>query len=168
MTADEAVRDHSGLVYKVAEKFFRFANHSTSFDEDDLVQVGFIGLLKGAARFDESLGYKPSTYFVHMIRGEILRFLRENLSGVRVPREMTYTERMKVVSTSLNQVVVDDGNPIELMQLIPHYEDYSEIEVRDMIDRTCDERQKKIFHLKTCDKSQVEIGEVMGYSQAQV
>lgn len=52
---------------------------------DDLFQVGVIGLIKAIDNFDLSYGLKLSTYAVHLIVGEIKRYIRDN-TAVRVSR----------------------------------------------------------------------------------
>ena len=42
-----------------------------------MIQMGYMGLLKAARRFDPSLGFKFSTYAVPMIAGEIRSQLRD-------------------------------------------------------------------------------------------
>lgn len=44
---------------------------------DDLYSCGCVGLIKAADNFDESLGYRFSTYAVPVILGEIKRYFRD-------------------------------------------------------------------------------------------
>ncbi len=62
-----------GLVYMVLERF-----KNTSYDYDDLFQVGSIGLIKAIDKFDFSFQVRFSTYAVPMIIGEIKKFLRDD------------------------------------------------------------------------------------------
>lgn len=62
-----------GLVYMVLEKF-----KNTSYEYEDLFQVGSIGLLKSIDKFDFSYNVRFSTYAVPMIIGEIKKFLRDD------------------------------------------------------------------------------------------
>jgi len=62
-----------GLVYMVLERF-----KNTSYDYEDLFQVGSIGLLKAIDKFDFSFNVRFSTYAVPMIIGEIKKFLRDD------------------------------------------------------------------------------------------
>lgn len=79
---DEIVAKNLGLVRSIVKKFlFQPA------DEDDLFQIGCIGLLKAAERFDESFGAKFSTYAVPLIIGEIKRYLRDD-GTVKVSRRL--------------------------------------------------------------------------------
>ena len=54
---------------------------------DDLIQIGYIGLLKAARRFDPERGLKFSTYAVPMIAGEIRSQLRDK-GAVKVSRSL--------------------------------------------------------------------------------
>lgn len=62
-----------GLIYMVLERF-----KNTSYEYEDLFQVGSIGLLKAIDRFDFSFNVRFSTYAVPMIMGEIKKFLRDD------------------------------------------------------------------------------------------
>lgn len=62
-----------GLVYMVLERF-----KNTSYDYEDLFQVGSIGLLKAIDKFDFAYNVRFSTYAVPMIIGEIKKFLRDD------------------------------------------------------------------------------------------
>jgi len=62
-----------GLIYMVLERF-----RGTSYDHEDLFQVGSIGLLKAIDKFDFSFQVRFSTYAVPMIIGEIKKFLRDD------------------------------------------------------------------------------------------
>lgn len=77
-TGDEQARAdvyeaNVGLIYMVLERFKK-----TSYDYEDLFQVGSIGLLKAIEKFDFSFNVKFSTYAVPMIIGEIKKFLRDD------------------------------------------------------------------------------------------
>lgn len=60
---------------------------------DDLIQVGYIGLIKAIDRFDPSKGNKFSTYAIPTITGEMRRYLRDKWSVIRIPR---YLQELKV------------------------------------------------------------------------
>ncbi len=77
---DEIVERNMGLVYSVAG---RFANRHC--ENEDLIQIGAIGLIKAAKRFDSSFGVRFSTYAVPVIIGEIRRFLRDD-GSIKVSR----------------------------------------------------------------------------------
>ena len=53
---------------------------------DDLVQVGSVGLVAAARRFDASRGIPFAAYAAPTIEGELRRYLRDRSSTIRVPR----------------------------------------------------------------------------------
>lgn len=65
----------------------RFA--SASVDQEDLYQIGCIGLLKAVDRFDLSYDVRFSTYAVPLILGEIRRHLRDD-GPLRVSRSLKH------------------------------------------------------------------------------
>jgi RNA polymerase sigma-B factor len=52
----------------------------------DLEQIGMIGLLRAIDRFDPTKGVSFSSFAVPYIRGEILHFLRDHATVVKIPR----------------------------------------------------------------------------------
>ena len=68
LTSEElelAVEQHSGLVKSVALRLARVYGE----DPEDLIQIGYIGLMKALQRFEPERGLKFSTYAVPMITG---------------------------------------------------------------------------------------------------
>lgn len=70
---DAAVAANLNLVRHVARRF-----RVPGLDEEDLFQVGCVGLVKAVDRFDPSCGTQFSTYAVPLIIGEIRTFLRSD------------------------------------------------------------------------------------------
>lgn len=70
---DAMVADNVGLIYMVVKRFA-----GRGYEQEDLFQVGAIGLLKAIDKFDLSRDLSFSTYAVPMIVGEIKRFLRDD------------------------------------------------------------------------------------------
>ena len=63
----------------------RFNNYTT--ERDDLLQIGYIGLVKAIKGFDPSFNVKFSTYAVPLIVGEIKRYIRDE-GTVKVARSI--------------------------------------------------------------------------------
>jgi RNA polymerase sigma-B factor len=80
---DEIISLHINLVEYLARKFI---NRGEPFD--DLLQVGFIGLIKAIDRFDLDRGVEFTTYATPTIIGEIKRHFRDKGWAVRVPRRL--------------------------------------------------------------------------------
>ena len=72
--------EHVRLACHEAHRFSR----RTGIAYEDLVGAAHIGLAKGAHRFDPGLGYKPSTYLVSLIRGELLHYCRDKTYLLRI------------------------------------------------------------------------------------
>lgn len=66
-------RNNVGLIFLVLERF-----KGSSYEFEDLYQVGGLGLVKAIERFDPGFGVRFSTYAVPMILGEIKRFMRDD------------------------------------------------------------------------------------------
>lgn len=89
---EKLVMSHMNLVRFLANKF---KNRGEPLD--DLVQVGYLGLLKAIDRFDPSRGLEFTTYATPTILGEIKRHFRDKGWSVRVPR------RLQELSAKVNQ-----------------------------------------------------------------
>lgn len=70
---DALVTENIGLVYMVLKRF-----QNRGLEQEDLFQIGVIGLMKAIDKFDLSRELSFSTYAVPMIIGEIRRFLRDD------------------------------------------------------------------------------------------
>ncbi len=82
---NELVEKNTGLVHSIVKRFC-----DRGHEAEDLFQVGCIGLIKAAKRFDISFGVKFSTYAVPMIMGEIKRFIRDD-GMIKVSRSLKET-----------------------------------------------------------------------------
>ncbi|HEV3235305.1 MAG TPA: SigB/SigF/SigG family RNA polymerase sigma factor [Candidatus Dormibacteraeota bacterium] len=87
-TKDPSVRQrlveaYTNLVYFLARKFI---NRGEPLE--DVVQVGFVGLLMAIERFDPERGLEFSTFATPTIVGEIKRYFRDKSWAVRIPRRL--------------------------------------------------------------------------------
>lgn len=71
-----------GLVHAIVRRFL-----GRGVDQEDLFQIGTIGLMKAIDHFDLGYEVKFSTYAVPLISGEIKRFLRDD-GPVKVSRTL--------------------------------------------------------------------------------
>lgn len=86
------VNQNIGLVKKMAMKYA-----SGYYEPEDLMQVGFIGLVKAIDRFDTGFDVMFSTYAVPMILGEIKRFIRDD-GRIKVSRQLkTEMKNLKAI-----------------------------------------------------------------------
>ncbi|AKG20229.1 RNA polymerase sigma factor SigF [Calothrix sp. 336/3] len=91
---NQLVQLHTGLVRKMAHKF----SHQCNEPYEDLEQIGYFGLIRAIERFDPSQGYAFSSFAVPYIRGEMLHFLRDRSTLLKIPRrwQELYNEGQKV------------------------------------------------------------------------
>lgn len=79
----------------------RFAGRG--LENDDLMQIGTIGLIRALDRFDTSFGVRFSTYAVPMIIGEIRRVLRDQ-GPIKLARSLKErAQRLQRVRAALEQ-----------------------------------------------------------------
>ena len=80
---EQLVMSHMNLVRYLAGKF-----RNRGEPLDDLIQVGYLGLIKAVDRFDPSRGIEFTTFATPTITGEIKRHFRDKGWSVRVPRRL--------------------------------------------------------------------------------
>jgi RNA polymerase sigma-B factor len=78
------VCDNLNLVRPIVRKFKTYVD-----SVEDLLQVGYIGLIKAVDLFDAGRKVKFSTYATHWIEGEIRHYLRDKAEATRKPRWLT-------------------------------------------------------------------------------
>lgn len=91
---DELIKLHSSLAEYLVRKYCHRGE-----PYDDLLQVGYIGLLKAIERFSMDRGVEFSTYATPTIVGELKRHFRDKGWAIRVPR------RLQMRDMELNQAI---------------------------------------------------------------
>jgi RNA polymerase sigma-B factor len=76
------VESHMRLVEPLARRYARTSGQ----DRDDLQQVGLLGLLRAAERYEGQRDVPFSAFARPHIRGAILHYLRDRASIIRLPR----------------------------------------------------------------------------------
>ncbi|HQK93432.1 MAG TPA: sigma-70 family RNA polymerase sigma factor [Armatimonadota bacterium] len=99
---DRIVAQFSGLVESVARSI-----PNTSEPTEDLVQEGYIGLIKAVDMYDVERGVKFITYATHLILGEIKHYLRDRKSIIREPGWLY--ELNQKVSRAIDQLTQEHG-----------------------------------------------------------
>ncbi|NEO85796.1 MAG: RNA polymerase sigma factor SigF [Spirulina sp. SIO3F2] len=79
---NQIVQLNLGLVRREAH---RWAKQCAEI-QDDLIQVGVLGLIRAIERFDLQRGYAFSSFALPYIRGEIQHYLRDKSPSIRIPR----------------------------------------------------------------------------------
>lgn len=84
---EKLVVENVGLIWSIVRRFA-----GRGYEQEDLFQIGSIGLIKAIDKFDMTFDVKFSTYAVPMIAGEIKRFLRDDgmIKVSRSLKEMAY------------------------------------------------------------------------------
>lgn len=109
---DALVTENVGLIYMVLK---RFTNRGA--DQEDLFQIGVIGLIKAIDKFDVTRELSFSTYAVPMIIGEIRRFLRDD-GMLHVSRQIKDNARkIAIAKEDLRKQNNHDPTMLELMEV---------------------------------------------------
>lgn len=82
LARDQVIQNNMGLVYSIVSRYT-----GRGYDQEELIQIGAIGLIKAVDKFDLTFEVKFSTYAVPLISGEIKRFLRDD-GMVKVSRSI--------------------------------------------------------------------------------
>jgi RNA polymerase sigma-B factor len=80
---EQLIIRYVGLVSYLARRF-----HASDEQLDDLVQVGFVGLIKAIDRFDPARGTSFTSYAVPTIVGEIRHYFRDVEQAIPLPRRL--------------------------------------------------------------------------------
>lgn len=75
-------------MYPVVRNIAKTIARRASDPIDDMVQAGFIGLLKAIDKFDSSVNDNFRVYAGYFIIGEIKHYLRDQLTAIKVPRHI--------------------------------------------------------------------------------
>lgn len=96
---NQLIEQNLGLVKSIVRRFL-----GRGHEAEDLFQIGCIGLIRAAERFDSSFGVKFSTYAVPMIMGEIKRFIRDD-GIIKVSRSLkeTATNALRIKERIINE-----------------------------------------------------------------
>ena len=79
---NQLVKLHTGLVRQVAHRISKQCTEPY----EDLEQIGYLGLINAIERFNPHQGCAFSSFAIPYIRGEMLHYLRDKGSVMRIPR----------------------------------------------------------------------------------
>ncbi len=111
----QLVKHYEGLVCALANKFSK----GKSSDED-LIQVGMVGLLAALRRFDPSFGRGFESYAIPTIIGEIKRYIRDKTWSVHVPRRIK--ELGPKIKKAVEQLTIDFGRSPKVNEIALYLE----------------------------------------------
>lgn len=109
------VRFNAGLVKSIAYR----VSQQCAEPYEDLEQMGFLGLIRAIERFDPHQGCAFSSFAVPFIRGEMLHYLRDHGSLVRIPRRWQELQQEgQKVSKKLTATLGHLPNDAEIAQAL--------------------------------------------------
>ncbi|SFE78821.1 RNA polymerase, sigma 37 subunit, RpsB/SigB [Alteribacillus iranensis] len=117
------VQHYEPLVQSLARKFSRGQDH-----DDDLYQVGMIGLLAALRRFDDSFNRSFESFAVPTIVGEIKRFIRDKTWSVHVPR------RIKELGPRIKKAVEDLTNELQRSPQVEEIAEHLEVSEEEVLE----------------------------------
>ena len=152
------------LVAHIIKKYY-----TQSADQEDLISIGTIGLIKGISTFDASKGARLATYAARCIENEILMYFR---SQKKLQGEISLSDSIDTDK---------DGNALELMDVVGvddtmlddlHDRDNA-IRVQQLIRELLTPREAEIIRLRyglggTIPLTQREVASLFGISRSYV
>ena len=168
-TGDEEARniliEHNlRLVVFLAKKY-----ENTTYDIEDLVSIGSIGLIKGINTYKIDKNIKLATYASRCISNEILMFLRKNKrKRAEVSLEDALNYDAEGNELHLEDILGTDEN------LVPNeYEKQVDKEILSKEIEDLQDRDKEIMTLRyglnnTKEYTQKEVAEILGISQSYI
>lgn len=153
------------LVAHISKKY-----SSSNVDQDDLISIGSIGLIKGINSFDMDKSFKLATYIAKCIENEILMYLRSN--------------KKRAYDVYLNEPIGrdKDDNEVTLQEILENddktIEEIVDLKFKvkklyDKMKKTLKDREKIIIELRfgldgNKPKTQKEIAKMMNISRSYV
>lgn len=160
----ELISKNLRLVAHISKKF-----SSRSWDSDDLISIGTVGLIKAIESFDYDKGSRLATYAARCIENEILMYIR---SGKKNKTDL-YLHDPIAVDTDGNEICLIDILGTESNIVHDEVENkISVIKLHESIDKVLKGNEKIIIELRyglNCEpKTQKEIAGLLGISRSYV
>ncbi len=127
------------LVAHIMKKYY-----AQTADQEDLISIGTIGLIKGISTFDASKGARLATYAARCVENEILMYFRSQKKTAQDVSLSEYIETGK------------DGNALSLMEIVSSeedlFDDLSSKEMRNNLHKAMEthltQREREIVALR--------------------
>ena len=152
------------LVAHIMKKYY-----AQTADQEDLISIGTIGLIKGIATFDASKGARLATYAARCVENEILMYFRAQKKSAQDVSLSDYIE------------TGSDGSPLQLMDVVSEDCDLMEqianqeltAQLRQAVNTCLDETERTVITLRyglsgDTPKRQREVADVTGISRSYV
>jgi RNA polymerase sigma-B factor len=127
-TSDPSIRDEliSLNIHLVEYLARKFSNRGEPLE--DLLQVGYIGLIKAIDRYDLDRGVEFSTYATPTIVGELKRYFRDKGWAIRIPR------RLQMRDHELNQAIDHLTQEMHRSPNLQEIADYLKISLEEVVE----------------------------------
>lgn len=136
---DELIVHNLRLVAHIVKKYY-----TQSCEQDDLISIGTIGLIKGISTFKPDRNVRLATYASRCIENEILMYFR---SQKKLQGEVSLSDTLDAEgegnSLSLMDVLRMDDNMLEDLSARD-----AGVAVRKCVDKCLDEREKRVVCLR--------------------
>ena len=152
------------LVAHIIKKYY-----TNTQDQDDLISIGTIGLIKGISSFDADKGTRLATYAARCIENEILMHFRSQKKlGSEVSLSDPIDTDKEGNSLSLMDILAQEDGVLEQLDAAEN-----EAKLYYHVDRCLDPREKQIIVLRyglggRQPRTQREIAEHLGISRSYV
>ena len=152
------------LVAHVMKKYY-----AQGADQEDLISIGTIGLIKGITTFDPEKGARLATYAARCVENEILMYFR---SQKKSGQDVSLSDYIETGA---------DGAPLELMDVVSQDEDLTEqVSKRQLLRQVCravdqvlTPQERQVILLRyglggNTPKRQREVADITGISRSYV
>ena len=152
------------LVAHIMKKYY-----AQSADQEDLISIGTIGLIKGISSFDPSKGARLATYAARCVENEILMYFR---SQKKSSQDVSLSDCIETGSDgaalSLMDVVSDDS---DLLEQVSTRESVRQL--RQAMDRCLTDQERQVLTLRYGldghqPQRQRQVAEITGISRSYV
>lgn len=109
------VEESMDLVKKIANTIAL----QSGIPNEDLIQVGSLGLIKAIEFYKVDMNTKFKTYATYFIKGEIKHYLRDKASIIKAPRELQeLLFKINSAKKKLNETGNEDPSPEQIAQYL--------------------------------------------------
>jgi RNA polymerase sporulation-specific sigma factor len=152
------------LVAHIMKKYY-----TQTADQEDLISIGTIGLIKGISTFDDSKGVRLATYAARCVENEILMYFRSQRKSSQDVSLSDYIESgSDGAALSLMDVVAEEGDLLETIS------DREMLRALERAVRAClTEQEKQVIALRyglggKTPLRQREVADITGISRSYV
>jgi len=152
------------LVVYIAKKF-----ENTGLEQEDLISVGSIGLIKAVNTFDVDKNIKLATYASRCIENEILMYLRRSQ---KQKKEISLDKPLSFDSDG-NELLLGDVIGVDAEEVFKNIETSVEHDVLAVAVKKLNEREREIVTLRfglrgVEEKTQKEVADILNISQSYI